>query len=474
MSVTCASVNFKPKKLRFGLNLPDAAALHLRFLEAVNEHPFLCDRSVVLNAIRRYEQMWLPLAAANNSLQLAAPLDIEWIWHCHMLSPVAYEKDCRTVTGVIVDHRLMTLKERKQSLEKAKYLWQRRYFQEPFDTLYGAECTGNDCQLVSKLSYDLLSAVARQRMFYHQVSLPHYKDSKFLEASVLRYKKFIFLKRRNPDLFLVPCYDIDLIWHTHQLHPHAYKSDTERLLGRLFNHDDTVIDRSTESKLSKADLKTRELWKFTFHEQFFMHGAMYRGDRQTGNLNYISPIQAFGVSTKRTKIRIDRIVISGLPPAWDNFFLKLYCLSPKNCGQSIVSLNGPRREWHKTNLAVFTFDTRRYKYLKISLKRRVGVLCYGHTDTIVSHNFDLMSLVERHHQGFTLSEDIRLSPTCDIKVTVQGTVQAPKQGSCVLSLWQGNYETCVVPEQYEQLWGSVSSRRLPNGTENKCYVASHR
>ena len=41
---------------------------------------------------RRYEMLWLPLVAANfkRSKELAAPLDIAWVWHVHMLSPEAY------------------------------------------------------------------------------------------------------------------------------------------------------------------------------------------------------------------------------------------------------------------------------------------------------------------------------------------------------------------------------------------------
>lgn len=37
--------------------------------------------------------------------------------------------------------------------------------------------------------------------------------------------KFLELKRRRPDEFWVPTYDIDCIWHAHQLHPQAYVLD---------------------------------------------------------------------------------------------------------------------------------------------------------------------------------------------------------------------------------------------------------
>ena len=28
---------------------------------------------------------------------------------------------------------------------------------------------------------------------------------------------YLYLKKKNPKTFLVPCYDMDLIWHSHQV-----------------------------------------------------------------------------------------------------------------------------------------------------------------------------------------------------------------------------------------------------------------
>ena len=56
-----------------------------------------------------------------------------------------------------------------------------------------------------------------------QVSLPHYRSTHFLKNAVTRYQKFLHLKRVAPDTFLVPCYDFDLVWHAHQLHPLIYR-----------------------------------------------------------------------------------------------------------------------------------------------------------------------------------------------------------------------------------------------------------
>jgi hypothetical protein len=50
-----------------------------------------------------------------------------------------------------------------------------------------------------------------------QVSLPHYADPDFHVDSVRRYKMYLRLKKKNVKTFLVPCYDMDLVWHAHQV-----------------------------------------------------------------------------------------------------------------------------------------------------------------------------------------------------------------------------------------------------------------
>ena len=110
----------------------------------------------------------------------------------------------------------------------------------------------------------------RQKSFYYQVSLPHFRLNEFLKMGLKRYKKFLYLKQKNPSAFIVPCYAIDLIWHTHQLHPKAYSKDTKKILGYLFPHDDTVNDRAPGSKLSVSNVNTCKLWRETFKESFFL------------------------------------------------------------------------------------------------------------------------------------------------------------------------------------------------------------
>ena len=139
----------------------------------------------------------------------------------------------------------------------------------------------------SKLKYDLVAASERQRVFYYNISLPHYADKLFLETAMQRYKKFLALKKDNSDSFIVPMYDVDLIWHTHQLKHNAYKQETEEILGKMLNHDDTTNDRSADSKLVESDANTRQLWLKAYNEQFPIAGAMYRGKDCSSNFTAV-------------------------------------------------------------------------------------------------------------------------------------------------------------------------------------------
>ncbi|KAI8802171.1 hypothetical protein BJ742DRAFT_664467, partial [Cladochytrium replicatum] len=42
----------------------------------------------------------------------------------------------------------------------------------------------------------------------------------------------------------VPTLDIDLAWHTHQLHPGRYQNYGIQNVGRIINHDDSIEETS--------------------------------------------------------------------------------------------------------------------------------------------------------------------------------------------------------------------------------------
>ena len=256
------------------INLLEAALKELQFLELIDQRPALYNGPHLRNSIRRYELFWLPLAAQSYADEIAAPLDIAWVWHVHMLAPLQYESDCTNVVSTIVDHQLMVGKQREKGLANARTLWEQLFPKEPFEV--NIQSPPRVQEYTSKIQYDIISASARQQVFYYQVSLPHYCDTKFLKAAVERYKRHLLLKKRNPETFLVPCYDFDLIWHAHQVHPLDYREDTLATLGQVLSHDDSVNDRSPDSKLITSQAKTCSLWAKAGWS-FYANGALFRG-----------------------------------------------------------------------------------------------------------------------------------------------------------------------------------------------------
>ena len=262
-----------------GIDLVQAAKNELEFLRQVDEYPNLYKGPVLKNAIRRYEVFWLPLAAREGygSRFLAAPLDIAWVWHAHMLAPYNYGEDCIRTVSTVVDHVPPGGLQRKDGLEKAKCLWEREYPEEPFEIDLNKPPIALMAYHNSSIPYDLEKACYRQSKFYYQVSLPHYRDDRFLEKAVEGYEHHLQLTKQNPRVFVVPRYDYDLIWHVHQLHPVNYRRTTTQFFGRLLHHDDTATSRSPGSKLHDSELETKALWKAA-GLQFVKPGAMYRGN----------------------------------------------------------------------------------------------------------------------------------------------------------------------------------------------------
>lgn len=130
-------------------------------------------------------------------------------------------------------------------------------------------------------TYDLVLSIERQIPFFYQVSRPHVNTDRFLEASVARYKGFLHLIQKNKErsirCFCVPTYDIDLIWHTHQLNPSSYSNDLVELLGKILEHDDTDQNRGRGQKLDVGFYKTTKQWEELFGLRYWRAGAMYRG-----------------------------------------------------------------------------------------------------------------------------------------------------------------------------------------------------
>ncbi|KAG2696055.1 hypothetical protein I3760_07G041000 [Carya illinoinensis] len=278
------------QKIEINVDLVAAAKRHLQFLAAVDRNRCLYDGPALERAIYRYNACWLPLLSKHSASQipegpLVVPFECEWVWHCHRLNPVQYKSDCEALYGRVLDNSNIFSSVQGTCQRHTEEIWNRLFPEEPYNFNLTRAFPENVSEKLSGsekyTKYDLVSAVKRQSPFFYQVSRPHMNNDLFLEGAVARYKGFLHLIKRNKEKsirrFCVPTYDIDLIWHTHQLHPVSYGKDLNEVLGKVLEHDDMDSDRTKGKKLDTGFSGTTKQWEETFGRRYWRAGAMYRG-----------------------------------------------------------------------------------------------------------------------------------------------------------------------------------------------------
>lgn len=278
------------QNIAVSIDLVETAKKQLKFLAAVDRNRHLYESPALEWAIYRYNAFWLPLLAKHSENPVSedpivVPLDCEWIWHCHRLNPVRYESDCMELFGRILGTRKIISSVQGTSKTNTEEIWNKMYPEEPYELDYNRPFPGDVLQQNSRgdkfTSYDLVAAARRQVPFCYQVSRPHMSDDLFLQEALARYKGFLHLIRTNRkkgvNRFCVPTYDVDLMWHSHQLHPVYYCKDLCKLLGKVLEHDDTDSDRTKGKKLDTGYSETTKQWEETFGLRYWKAGSMYRG-----------------------------------------------------------------------------------------------------------------------------------------------------------------------------------------------------
>lgn len=177
-------------------NYPEAATSLISTLNAVDTHPQLyLNKQVLHRAIHRYEHVWIPLLTRvppDDRVKLVPPLDVEWVWICHMLAPHIYAIDSAAIweanvsseRGYVVDHAVLDARARQLGLARAKTLWKASFPNEPFDILDEIDTAAlvtdttstsspRDAEPAvyaeSRITYDIIAAAERQMAFHYQV-----------------------------------------------------------------------------------------------------------------------------------------------------------------------------------------------------------------------------------------------------------------------------------------------------------------
>ncbi|XP_060588834.1 uncharacterized protein LOC132744218 [Ruditapes philippinarum] len=493
------------EKLHFNVDLYKQAKYHLQFLKTIENIPELKQTNVLKRAVYRYEKFWLPLAADHTDECLVAPLDIEWVWHCHMLNPESYERDCQTIVGITINHTLYYQASFLEKQNEARQYWLQKYGTqaEPFDIDF---TTTNDQhgapQYASQFEYDIIRAAGRQAVFYYQVSLPHFKDGMFLKHSVLRYKQFLYIKTKVEQVFLVPCYDIDIIWHTHQLNPVVYKDDMVRIIGYLFNHDDNVNDRSEGSKLYMAGKETSENWRIFYGENFSLPGAMYRGTPPQGRLHVVDDLlhlnfdKEYMSVNKICTISLNKLILtmsSGDSNRYRSVKLKGSICKGFLIVKSWLSLtcrfsfsSEAPDSIEMTSVGYYKLDTKTADNIRFEVYGLSGVACCKSETFLGSGTLNVLPIINQRQfiqSGGTIQEKITFGN--NIFLDIEGCfsplefehengVQMLLRNNVQICLERGQYKTVAIPEDVQLLFGPVALESRPEIASSLCQTATHR
>ncbi len=207
----------------------------------------------------------------------------------------------------------------------------------------------------------------------------------------------------------MPSYDIDLMWHTHMLHPLAYKIDTETVLGYTLDHDKLLDGADPGLHVSEAFNETRELWRRTFDVNFEVCGATYRGYPTAGKLHALTPQQNFMASTKTATFIIEKVDVQGLPALKGKLVFKLYTGLNGKVGKCAATFKG-EPPWQGKAVPATDFETQTVNYLKIRVLDQTGVLaCFGTREIIGEKDIDLRPTLDSLTHETSVEHSVSLS-----------------------------------------------------------------
>ncbi|PSS28839.1 Glycine-rich domain-containing protein [Actinidia chinensis var. chinensis] len=260
--------------VRVGVDLVSAARRNIGFLRVVAESDWLHHKPTISEAIRRYDELWMPLISdltvGSNLQMVLPPIDIEWVWFCHTLNPVSYRQYCESRFSKLIGKPAIFNEENEEyALTRCRDIWISRYPSESFENELGsdesASCVTNE---------ELLSQVLKLRNLYTKFAEPYMLETVYLIAARKRYKRFLYLMQRFSYGCgrLVPASDILLMWVNHQSYPMVYEADMREMEG-VMGKVAAVWEEVNEEEMEE----TKKLWVKTFDQPYETTGGEING-----------------------------------------------------------------------------------------------------------------------------------------------------------------------------------------------------
>ncbi|ELU09248.1 hypothetical protein CAPTEDRAFT_200727 [Capitella teleta] len=459
-------------------NLVDGAKRLLDLLREMQQNQdVLLHANTLKNALYRYEALWLPLLAKFQGRGfLTPPRDVYLLWLCHMLTPEHYHTDCQNIMSKTPKHSVRSKSDRSTGLKKCRDEWRQCYPNDPFELDPKATLIDH----VSSLSVPLQESAKSLIDFAYQVALPHYQDPMFLRHALERYLNFLQLLQENKEIRLVPCYDIDLVWHVHLLHPIAYRQDMQNIVGRMIDHNQSSFDRSLGSALDDAFTATKTLWQTTFHQEYESPGAMYRGRNEHYKLKKsLTEKERLKLWQKTSQLSLSNIQTQGINLD-RHAVLSVSLIRANDSDEKVITqlrmtrdgqVNGPESTRN------VLFNSGKDESIGFEVIDKPGM--FSKKRILLHGKYHLLQEVENlQEDGLTKGMSVTLSGEHGgsgfSQIGFSLRLEPPTNGPCVLRLLRGSFHSVQMPPDLNSLWGPVSHISLPKRMSDHCLQARHR
>ncbi|KAI8061894.1 hypothetical protein BDF21DRAFT_455466, partial [Thamnidium elegans] len=151
-------------------------------------------------------------------------------------------------------------------------------------------------------SIDMLMAVSRLLGFTTKVtSQIDWKSSDEIARSIQRYREFLHITQCSPTLIPVPTIDVDLVWHTHMLHPKNYRQFSIKHLKRVINHDDNIPLEDIDKRIRQFIFAKRHYRQGSVEDKASIHSNSKKSrfgitirSRSNSSTSLIFPDKTFG------------------------------------------------------------------------------------------------------------------------------------------------------------------------------------
>ncbi|OEL22269.1 hypothetical protein BAE44_0016713 [Dichanthelium oligosanthes] len=422
----------------FSVDLAAAARRLLAFLRAA-------PTVVEARSVRRYEELWLPLAAGEGggrggeAAMLVPPPDVQLVWLCHCFHHDSYSAYCLSRFGRLIDRpSILDVENEEYAKDHCRDVWAAHYPSEPFD-LHSNEIDGNSVDGIAcdNANGELVEMVRRYAGLAARFVSPFVREGVYHVAARRRYVRFLDLIKKavrtaQEHIRLVPSLDILLMWLAHQSFPVSYAKDMVAMSIRDnvakvgVPYGEVVSDEEVES--------TRALWEDAYDEPYDMAGSEVDAAAVSAAREafYWAPAASEEDANRLYKSLQPRFLMEVyvfLKGEFDKEYInkEFLRLRTQRCHRSLklnksVS-NLSCKNWQKTWCLYCEFATRG---LLIEVRRTTSG-CFRNSKFLKNISFSWSDML--HEKALALTED--LDPGMRAMASITPPVQAPYLLKCV-------------------------------------------